>query len=217
MGDGCVLKATGGPSGALRTPYAGRFPSGKVVRFAAQSSLAKPEVDGHQGDMNMHSSPALLGHVASLHLHPAEPGTPLHEVDAIEVVAAKGIAGDSRYFGRLSRDTGQPTRRQVSLIEREQIAEHATALGLQAIPPGAVRSNIETEGVKLISHLGRQIQIGEAVLFLHTSRDPCARMDAICQGLRALMLNNRQGVMAEVVRSGKIRRGDAILLPQEAC
>jgi MOSC domain-containing protein YiiM len=35
-------------------------------------------------------------------------------------------------------------------------------------------------------------------------------MDAICRGLRALMENNRQGVMAEVVQSGTVRPGDAI-------
>jgi MOSC domain-containing protein YiiM len=98
------------------------------------------------------------------------------------------------------------------LIEREQIAEHAVALRLGSIPPGAVRSNIETEGVNLVSLLGRQIQIGSAVLSLYAPREPCAQMDAICQGLRALMLNNRQGVLAEVVRSGSIRRGDAIVV-----
>jgi MOSC domain-containing protein YiiM len=157
-------------------------------------------------------SPAPLGCVASLHLHPAEAGTPLQGVEGVEVVEAKGIVGDNRYFGRLSRDSGQPTRRQVSLIEREQIAEHAAALGLQGIPPGAVRSNIETLGVNLIALIGRQVQIGDAVLFLHAPRDPCAKMDAICQGLRARMMNQRQGVLAEVVRSGKVRVGDAILM-----
>jgi MOSC domain-containing protein YiiM len=162
--------------------------------------------------VNAVSSPAPLGHVASLHLHPAEGGAPLRSVESIELVAAKGIVGDTRYFERLSRGTGQPSRRQVSLIEREQIADHAAALGLPAIPPGAVRSNIETQGVNLIAHLDRQIQIGDAVLFLYTPRDPCAKMDAICQGLRARMMDQRQGVLAEVVRSGKIRQGDAIRL-----
>jgi MOSC domain-containing protein YiiM len=160
--------------------------------------------------MNTHSAPALLGQVASLHLHPAEDGAPLQSVESIELVAAKGIVGDARYFGRLSRSTGQPTRRQVTLIEREQIAEHAAALGLPAIPPGAVRSNIETEGINLVSLLGRQIQIGDALLFLYAPRDPCSKMDAICQGLRARMMDNRQGVLAEVVRSGTIRCGAAI-------
>ena len=160
--------------------------------------------------MNANASPALPGRVASLHLHPAEPGAPLQAIDAVELVAARGIQGDTRYFGRLSRDTGQPTRRQVTLIEREQIAEHATALGLPSIPPGAVRSNIETTGINLISLLGREVEIGSAVLRLHAPRDPCAKMDAICQGLRALMMDSRQGVLAEVVRSGTIRVGDPI-------
>ncbi len=160
--------------------------------------------------MNAPASPANPGRVASLHLHPAESGTPLSPVVAVELVAGQGIRGDTRYFGRLSRDTGQPTRRQVTLIEREQIAEHATALGLAAIEPGRVRSNIETAGINLISLLGQQVEIGSAVLLLYAPRDPCAKMDAICQGLRARMMNNRQGVLAEVIRSGAIRVGDPI-------
>ena len=157
-------------------------------------------------------SPAPLGHVASLHLHPAESGTPLQSVESVEVLEGNGIAGDARFFGRLSRGTGQPTRRQVTLIEREQIAEHATALGLPSITPGAVRSNIETTGINLIALLGHEVEIGEAVLRLYEPRDPCAKMDAICQGLRARMMDQRQGVLAEVVRSGAVRVGDTILI-----
>ena len=160
--------------------------------------------------MKSSNSPALPGRVASLHLHVAEPGAPLQSVEAIELVAAKGIQGDTRYFGRVSRDTGQPSRRQVSLIEREQIAAHAAALGLASIAPGAVRSNIETTGIDLISCLGREMEIGEAILFFYAPRDPCAKMDAICEGLRARMMDRRQGVMAEVRRSGKVHVGDVI-------
>ncbi len=152
------------------------------------------------------------GRVASLHLHPSEPGAPLQSVETVEAVEAKGILGDTRYFGRLSRDTGQPTRRQVTLIEREQIATHAAALRLSSIPPGAVRSNVETTGLDLISLLGREIEIGSAILYLHAPRDPCAKMDAICQGLRERMMKGRQGVLAEVRRSGVIRVGDVIRL-----
>ena len=152
----------------------------------------------------------ILGHVVSLHLHPAQSGMPLQAAESVEVVAGKGITGDARYFGRLSSKTGLPTRRQVTLIEREQIAEHAAALGLPAIAPGAVRSNIETSGINLIALLGQEVVIGEAVLRLYEPRDPCAQMDAICQGVRERMLNQRQGVLAEVVRSGKIRVGDAV-------
>ncbi len=160
------------------------------------------------------SSPAPSGCVASLHLHPEEPGAPLDQVDRIEVVAAKGIAGDNRYFGKLSKSTGQPSRRQVTLIAREQIADHAKALGLGTIPPGRVRSNIETTGINLIALIGQEVEIGGAVLFLYASRDPCAKMDAICQGLRERMMNSRQGVLAEVRQTGEIRVGDEIRVKQ---
>jgi MOSC domain-containing protein YiiM len=126
------------------------------------------------------------------------------------LVEGKGIIGDNRYFGRLSRTTGQLSQRQVSLMEREQIAEHAAALGMAAIAPGAVRANIETTGLNLVSLIGKELAIGEAVLFLFVQRDPCARMDAICQGLRERMMHGKQGVLAEVRQAGRIRLGDAI-------
>jgi len=162
------------------------------------------------GAMNNTDSAVPLGRVASLHLHPAEPGAPLQAVETIEVVAGQGVMGDLRYFGRVSQSTGGASRRQVTLIEREQLAEHAAALGLPGIAAGAVRSNIETTGVNLIVLLGREVEVGNARLLFVAPRDPCAKMDALCQGLRARMLESRQGVLAEVRRSGTIRVGDPI-------
>jgi MOSC domain-containing protein YiiM len=159
--------------------------------------------------MNVSNREPASGRVASLHLHPSEPGAPLAGVASIEVIVEKGIAGNGRYFGRV-RSNGNPSRRQVTLIEREQIDEHAATLGLETIPAGAVRSNIETSGLKLASLLGRRVAIGTAVLHFYELRDPCNKMDAICQGLRELMLDGKQGVLAEVVQSGRISVGDKI-------
>ena len=150
------------------------------------------------------------GRVVSLHLHPEKSGQPLRAVEQIEVVAEKGIVGNGRYFGRLSRSTGRPSQRQVSLIEREQIAGHAATLGLKTIARGEVRSNIETQGIDLIALLGREVQIGGAVLLFYAARLPCEKMDRICQGLRALMEERRQGVLAQVIHRGVIRVGDPI-------
>jgi MOSC domain-containing protein YiiM len=94
-------------------------------------------------------------------------------------------------------------------MEREQIDDHAKALG-KDIVPGAVRSNVETTGIDLVSLVGREVAIGDAVLYFVEPRDPCDKMDAVCQGLRERMLNNRQGVLAEVRRSGTVRVGDLI-------
>jgi len=161
--------------------------------------------------------PAQSGRVVSLHLHPPQSGAPFQAVQEIELVQATGIVGDNRYFGRRSGKTGTVTRRQVSLIEREQIAEHAAALGLETIPPGAARANVETLGVNLIELIGCEVEIGEAVLKFYEPRDPCAKMDAVCQGLRERMMNSRQGVMAEIVKSGRIRVGDTLRPRQSGC
>jgi MOSC domain-containing protein YiiM len=58
--------------------------------------------------------------------------------------------------------------------------------------------------------VGREVEIGEARLRFYEPREPCAKMDALCHGLRQLMRDNRQGVLAEVVQSGTVRVGDAI-------
>ena len=160
--------------------------------------------------MNEAISPALSGSVASLHLHPPAPGAPLQQVNSIEVIAGKGILGEPRYFERRSHVTGKPARRQVSLIEREQIAQHALTLALDKIPPGVVRANIETTGVDLIALIGRDVVIGGAILHFYEPRKPCEKMEAICVGLRRLMEPNRQGVMAEVVQSGRISVGESV-------
>ena len=131
-------------------------------------------------------------------------------VDLVQAVADKGLAGDERYFGRLGSKTGQPTRRQVSLIERETLAEHAKRLAVGPIRPGDARANIETTGVRLCDFLGKNIRIGTALLRVYENRVPCHKMDRVCQGLRALMEDGRQGVLAEVAGSGEIRTGDRI-------
>ena len=151
------------------------------------------------------------GKVCSVYLHPEKGGEPMQPVDAIELVEQMGIRGNSRYFGRRNRTTGLPSVRQVSLMEQEQIDAHAEALGVARIQPGAVRANVETSGIDLIGLIGRQIQVGDATLLICEARTPCAKMDAVCPGLRARMENQRQGVLAQVVKSGCVRIGDAIV------
>lgn len=136
----------------------------------------------------------------------------MQTLDVIELIEGRGIVGDHRYFERISKTTGKLSQRQVSLMEREEIATHATALGLTSIAPGAVRANIETTGFNLLPLLGGEIRIGETVLFLCMRRDPCGRMDAVAPGLRDRMKGGHQGVLAEIRQSGKVRPGDAVYL-----
>ena len=164
----------------------------------------------YKDSMNVPDETGTLGRVRSLHAHPEQPGAPMRPVPQFHAVAGRGLEEDGRYFGRTSRSTGEPSRRQVTLIAREEILTHAQALGLADIPPGAVRSNIETEGVDWVPLVGQQVQVGEAVLLLYEARTPCAKMEAVCAGLRRRMEGDRQGVLAQVVQSGRIAAGDPI-------
>ncbi|MEO6033885.1 MAG: MOSC domain-containing protein [Verrucomicrobiota bacterium] len=154
------------------------------------------------------------GRVASLHLHPREGGERFQTVEAIELETGKGIFGNPRYFARRTR-SGDLSKRQVSLIEREQISEHAATLGLEKIGPGIIRSNIETHGIDLGTLIGQHVQVGEAILLFYEARTGCAKMDAICSGLRELTKDNRLGVLAQVVQGGRIQIGDQIGLVKE--
>lgn len=127
----------------------------------------------------------------------------------LDLEAGLGIVQDKRYFARRS-SSASPRKRQVTLIECEQIREHAEALGVHVFAPGAVRSNIETEGLRLVPLAGRQVKIGSAVLLIGDPRDPCQKMDQLAPGLRALMDHGKQGVLAQVIASGKVRVGDEI-------
>lgn len=156
------------------------------------------------------TTPSLpIGRVASIHLHASASRAPLQSTDATEAVAGQGLRDDLRYFNRRRRN-GEPSRRQVTLIERETIQSHVAALSLDALPPGIARSNIETEGIHLASLIGRQVRVGDALLEFIEHREPCQQMDAIAPGLRARMTPPCQGVIAIVVQSGLIRVGDPI-------
>lgn len=130
------------------------------------------------------------------------------DTSEIEVVAGKGILGEPRYFER-KRRSGEPSRRHVTLIEREIVDQHAKALRAE-LPPGRVKSNIEIMGVDLITLIGKKIQIGDAILDFYEPRLPCDQMDRIIPGLRLLMCDKRQGVIAEIVKSGHIKIGDEL-------
>lgn len=160
----------------------------------------------------MSQSPAPSGTVASIHLHPSDRSKGLSSVDSVEFVAEAGLRGDQRYFGRKSRSTGGPSKRQVTLIERETLSRHAAALGIPPLAPGIARSNIETSGIDLSATVGRRLRVGTAVLLVVEPRTPCEKMDAIAPGLRTLMEAPNQGIIARVLESGHARIGDPIEL-----
>lgn len=171
-----------------------------------------------------------FAYVASLHLHPQNKGGPIKggpmiSMSEIELIEGKGIRGNDRYFDRKTVK-GEPSPRQISLIDRSVIKYHAQSVdNIDCLPPGAIRSNIETILVNVnseegeikedpyLSLLHKQLQIGSsAIIELTLARKPCWEMDVLFQGLQQSMKGDMQGVLAKVIKSGTIKIGDPILI-----
>ena len=135
-----------------------------------------------------------MGEVARLFVAAARRSPMLERIE-VQAIANRGFEGCVH---------GRPgSRRQVLLVEGETLRE----LGL---PPGVVRENITTEGIRLGElESGRRLRVGGAVLEVTVPCEPCDHMDAIRPGLKD-ELQGRRGILCRVIESGLIRRGDAL-------
>src|SRR5919199_6910931 len=94
-----------------------------------------------------------------------------------------------------------PPKREVLFVSKE----HLDAVEVE---PGAIRENITVEGDDVEQWpIGQRVRVGEAEFEITMVCDPCARMDALRQGLRA-RLEGKRGMLARVVESGDVAVGD---------
>ncbi len=145
-------------------------------------------------------------------------------VDAIELVAGLGVAGDVhagatiRHRSRVARDPTRPNLRQVHLIHAELHDELATR-GF-AVAAGDMGENVTTRGVDLLTlSQGTRIRLGpDAVVEVTGLRNPCRQLDTFAPGLMAAVLDRdddgelvrKAGIMGVVVAGGVVRAGDSI-------
>ena len=127
-------------------------------------------------------------------------GEPVREFEEVYALENKGFR--DCLHGR--RDSG----RQVLLMDAETLEEFG-------IPPGRVKENITTRGIKLSGlRLGQRLRVGEALLEITKTCTPCHQMDEIRLGLQDAM-RGRRGILCRVIESGTIRRGERIEMTEQ--
>ena len=127
-----------------------------------------------------------------------EPMEELDEVMAAEDVGLEGCAH--------ARPKG---KRQVLLMDQETLGEFALA-------PGIVRENVTTEGLDVNGlPIGQRLRIGEVELQVSAVCDPCELIEALRPGLQVAMQGKR-GMLCRVLRGGRIRRGNEIVMVEQA-
>jgi len=137
----------------------------------------------------------MSGRVAHVFLYRDGPGRmePVPEARALEDHGFEGC-GHAR----------PGKKRQLLLIDGETLRDFDLA-------PGRVKENITTEGIPIQGlGAGARVRVGTAILELTGPCEPCGFMDTLAPGLRAKS-EGRRGVLARVIRGGRIAPGDAII------
>lgn len=136
--------------------------------------------------------------VAGLFTSPARKSGVSTAHERIGAVAGLGFEGCAH---------ANPPKREVLFVSQQ----HLDALDLE---PGAIRENLTIDGADVQEwRVGQQVRAGEAVFELTMVCDPCHKMDALREGLRA-ELEGRRGMLARVVEGGEVAVGDPVELVQ---
>jgi len=144
--------------------------------------------------------------------------------ESIFLIEGEGVEGDAhkgvtvKHRSRVKADPTQPNLRQVHLIHNELISElHEKGFHVE---PATIGENITTSGIDILSlptdtvlHIGPQAKIKITGL-----RNPCAQLDHYQKGLMAAVLERdengklirKAGIMAIVLKSGLVSKGDSI-------
>ncbi len=110
----------------------------------------------------------------------------------------------------LDGDRSRADKRAVTLIQQEHLAAIGSYLGQGPIAPEILRRNLVVSGINLSALKGREVQVGEAILRVTVICAPCSRMEEALGKGGYSAVRGHGGWCAEVVRTGRVRAGDAV-------
>jgi MOSC domain-containing protein YiiM len=133
------------------------------------------------------------------------PGRREPTVSVPESLARVGTGVDGDHHAKSGR-----SKRQVTLIQFEQLPVIASLIGRAYVEPEWLRRNIAVRGINLLALKSRQFRVGAAILEGTGTCDPCSRMEESLGpgGLNAM--RGHGGITARVLVEGIILVGDAV-------
>lgn len=149
--------------------------------------------------------------VVAIYLAP-EQGAPTKAVSEVAAAPEQGLAGDRKFID--SPDSQQPSNRQITLIESEEIDafNDTFAAGMSA---GEFRRQLVTQGVRLNDLVDREFMVGHVRLRGTMLCEPCQYLADMTTSDLLPGLVGRGGLCAQILTSGTIRAGDVILIDAE--
>ena len=156
----------------------------------------------------------MTGSLAEIWLAP-EAAVAVRRVPSGRLLAGAGLEGDRYAAGGGTWARYPALEKQLTLIDRDDVAAAATEAGGDLLP-GATRRNLVTVGVDLPALVGRWFAVGDALLFGMKRCPPCAHLERLT-GIRLVKaMVDRGGINAAVFTGAPIREGDAVRPLSEA-
>jgi MOSC domain-containing protein YiiM len=154
-------------------------------------------------------APAGGGRVEAIFVAP-HAGAPMRQLDAARAIAGHGLEGDRYAGGQGTFSAAGGRGNDLTLIAGEVLDALALPDG-RPLSGAEARRNIVTRGPDLNALVGRRFRIGELELIGRRRCEPCAHLQRLTRPgvLRALV--HRGGLRADLLSSGTLRIGDAIV------
>jgi MOSC domain-containing protein YiiM len=148
-----------------------------------------------------------MGRIVSINLS-RDKGTPKSPVDEAVLVENRGVEGDAH---------AEPGIRQVSLLSMESIESWRAVLGERVreaavrLEPGVFAENLTTEGVDLSQlAVGSVLEVGEGIRLRVSKIGKECHHGCVIYHKVGDCIMPRQGIFCEVLKGGRIQKGDRI-------
>jgi MOSC domain-containing protein YiiM len=148
------------------------------------------------------------GSVVEIWLTAAAAG-PMRRVPAVEAVAGLGLAGDRYALGGGTWAQYPDLEKQVTLIDRDDVAAVAAETSSQ-LAPGDTRRNLVTTGVDLPALVGQWFTVGDALLFGMKRCPPCTHLERLTGVRLVKAMVHRGGINAAVFAGGLVAEGAVV-------
>ncbi len=129
-------------------------------------------------------------------------------VKSVRALAGRGLEGD-RYAAGAGTFSDRPGQRDVTLIESEALEAYARESG-KKLSAAESRRNLVTRGVRLNEMVGCEFIVGSVKLRGLRLSEPCTHLARLTHPETLGGLDDRGGLVAEVLNDGELRVGDAI-------
>ena len=134
---------------------------------------------------------------------------PMRRLPAVEAVAGLGLSGDRYALGGGTWARYPDLEKQVTLIDRDDVAAVAADTGSD-LAPGATRRNLVTTGIDLPSLVGRWFAVGDVLLFGMKRCPPCTHLERLTGVRLVKAMLHRGGINAAVFGGAQIAEGAAV-------